>query len=169
VETGLYNSAYRIYEGLAYVPAIISAVLTPRLSQLWTNERAGHLRLLRVGLASAAGLALAIAAGTWALAPFVLRIFPEGDAATLTLRILASGLVFVFAIWVLHAVAISIFAERLLLKTTIVGTIANVALNAVLIPRYGRDGAAAATVGGELLTMVILLWGLRAVLRAERA
>jgi O-antigen/teichoic acid export membrane protein len=55
-----------------------------------------------------------------------------------------------------------------LLKTTVVGTIANVTLNAILIPRYGRDGAAAATVGGELLTMMILLWGLRAVLQAER-
>src|SRR4029078_7142947 len=38
-ETGLYNSAYRTYEGLTYATAILSAVITPRLSNLWKEDR----------------------------------------------------------------------------------------------------------------------------------
>jgi O-antigen/teichoic acid export membrane protein len=70
----------------------------------------------------------------------------------------------VFTIWILHAVALSVFKERLLLTTTAVGAAVNAGLNLFLIPRYGRNGAAAATLLGELLTMVLLCWGLRAAL-----
>ena len=73
------------------------------------------------------------------------------------------GLVFVFAIWMLHATAISVFEQRLLLQTTVIGVIANTGLNVWLIPRYGRDGAAIATVAGEALTLVLLVVGLRKI------
>jgi len=168
IETGLYNSAYRTYEGLTYATAILSAVITPRLSNLWKEDRAAHLRLVRGSLASSVGLAIVVTVVTWLAAPMVLPIFgPEAVAATTALRILALGLVFVFSIWVLHAVAISVFEERWLLRTTIIGLVANVGLNLYLIPEYGRNGAAAATVLGELLSMVILLWALRKPLWPE--
>lgn len=34
-------------------------------------------------------------------------------------------------------------------------------MNAALIPRHGMHGAAAATVAGEALCLVVLAWGLR--------
>ena len=46
-----------------------------------------------------------------------------------------------------------------MLRTTIIGCIVNVAVNAVLIPRYGRDGSAAATVIGEAVSLLLLLHG----------
>jgi len=161
-ETGLYGSAYTVYEGLTYATAILSAVITPRLSNLWSTDRPAHRQLVHRSLAASAGLALALTVVAWMAAPTVLRIFgPDGPAATQSLRILAAGLVFVFAIWILHAVAISVFEERWLFRTTVVGSVFNIALNLYLIPLYGRDGAAAATVLGELLSMLVLLWALR--------
>lgn len=162
LETGLYNSAYKTYEGLTYATAILSAVITPRLAHLWSADRRAHLRLVRQSLGASVGLAVVLAAAAWWLGPIVLRIFgAEAVAAADALRILAIGLPFVFAIWILHAVAISVFEERWLFRTTVVGSVANIALNFQLIPQYGRNGAAAATVIGELLSLIILLWALR--------
>jgi O-antigen/teichoic acid export membrane protein len=59
-------------------------------------------------------------------------------------------------------------AERIMLRTAIIGSAVNIALNAVLIPRYGRDGAAAATVVGEALSFVLLMQGVSPLLRRPR-
>ena len=169
-ETGYYNAAYKIYEGLTYATAILSAVVTPRLSHLWRVDRPAHTRLLRSTLGLSIALAAALALVAWWVGPLVLPIFGRGmTAASDALRILALGLPFVFAIWILHAVAISIFEERWLFRTTVVGSLANIALNFALIPRFGRNGAAAATVAGEVLSLVILLWALRRAIWPDRS
>jgi len=62
---------------------------------------------------------------------------------------------------VLHAVAISMGRERLLLKTGLTGLVVNVGLNLYVIPRYGANGAAFATVVGEGVSMLVLATGLR--------
>jgi len=172
-DTGLYSNAYRLYEGLFYAPGILSALLTPRLANLWKDDRAGHLKLAQRSLLGALALAAVLALPVWLLArPLLVVVFgePAADAVT-ALRLLLLGLGPVFAIWILHAVAISVFRERLLLTTTSIGAIVNAGLNLWLIPRYGRDGAALATVAGEVLTLTLLLWGLRPALwsQAERS
>jgi O-antigen/teichoic acid export membrane protein len=164
-EAGLYSEAYRIYEGVTYAPAILASVLTPRLSHLWAVDRLAHARLVRQGLFVTTLLALALGALVWIGAPWglVLAFRSDAIASVSALRILDGGLIFVFAIWLLHATAISVFEQRLLLKTTVIGVAANTALNLWLIPRYGRDGAAWATVLGEALTLALLVIGLRRV------
>jgi O-antigen/teichoic acid export membrane protein len=172
-DTGAYAAAYRIYEGLSYLPGILSAALTPRLARLWSADRAAHVRLAWRGLGAAAGLALLAGGPVWLLArPLLTLVFTGGSAvdygqAASTLRILVAGLPFIFVIWMLQAVATAVFLERLLLKTAAIGALLNVALNLFLIPRYGRDGAAFATLVGEALTMTLLFWGLRSVLRGS--
>jgi O-antigen/teichoic acid export membrane protein len=77
------------------------------------------------------------------------------------LQILSMGFVFVLPLCALHAVALSAGAGGWLLRAAVVGCVANVALNLVLIPRFGMHGAAAATVAGEALSMAVLAGGLR--------
>ena len=48
-----------------------------------------------------------------------------------------AGLPFIFVIWMLQAVATSVFLERLLLKTTAIGAALNIVLNLFLIPATG--------------------------------
>jgi O-antigen/teichoic acid export membrane protein len=169
-ETGLYNAAYRVYEGLTYAPAIMSSVLTPRLSSFFLSDRAAHARLARQGLAGSVAIALVVALVTWAIGGWVIGLL-FGSAfvpAARALTILAAGLVVVYPIWILQAVAMSASAERIMLRTAIIGSAVNIALNAVLIPRYGRDGAAAATVVGEALSFVLLMQGVSPLLRRPR-
>jgi O-antigen/teichoic acid export membrane protein len=97
-----------------------------------------------------------------------LIVVPFGNdfaLATEPFRILCFGLVFVFAIWVLHAIAMSVNREHLLVKTAVVGLVVNVGLNLYLIPRIGANGAAIATVVGELVSMVILIAGVGSLLK----
>ncbi len=111
---------------------------------------------------SSASLALAVVLGgvaaLGARGPSSRSFFGSRYAAAAPpLQILAGGALFVFATWILHAAAISTNLDRRLLLTTAIGLGANVALNIVLIPRYGISGAAWATVLAEGLTVLLLL------------
>ncbi|HET9370775.1 MAG TPA: oligosaccharide flippase family protein [Vicinamibacterales bacterium] len=169
-ETGMYGAAYNLYEGLSFIPAAIASVLAPRLSHLWATDRAAHRTLARQGLLRAVGLAAVAAVPVWLLAPMLLSIYNnpldprDYRAASAAFRILTGGLFFIFPIWILQTLAMSVFRERMLLATTTVGVALNAALNWFWIPDYGRDGAALATLLGEMLTMTLLFYGLRDVI-----
>jgi O-antigen/teichoic acid export membrane protein len=169
-ELGLYANAYKLYEATTYASSVLAAVLTPRLAHAWAHDRPAHATLARWGVAGAMALAFVVAALVWLLAPWTLGLlFGEAyRAATATLRILAAGLPFVFAIWILHAIALSRFDQRLLVIATVAGGVVNVVVNVALIPPYGRDGAALATAAGEAVAMAVLMWGLRDVLFGPR-
>lgn len=162
-ETGLYTAAYKIYEGFTYAALALSTVLTPRLSALFTTDRAGHRRLAVIGTSGSAAIGAAVGITAFLVAtPLLVLLFGPGYAAAApSFRILCTGLPVVFAIWILHATAISVDRERLLLQTGIIGLAVNVGLNLYVIPHYGPAGAAAATVVGEVVSMGVLLAGLR--------
>jgi O-antigen/teichoic acid export membrane protein len=161
-ETGLYAAAFKIYEGFTYGALAITAVITPRLSALFTSDRQHHRWLALLSVGGSTALGLAVAGGGFLLAtPLLVLLFgPAYAAATLPFRILCAGLPMVFAIWMLHAIVISVDRERLLLKTGLIGLAVNVGLNLYVIPRYGGAGAALATVVGELVSMCVLIGGL---------
>ena len=161
VETGLYTAAYRVYEGLTYAPSVIAAVLTPRLSGLFVSDRVAHRRVALFGLTGSVALAFTIGTVAYVLsAPLILLLFgPAFAGAIVPFRMLCLGLAFVFVIWVLHAIAISVNAERLLVKTGLAGLAVNVGLNLYVIPSMGANGAAFATVVGELVSMGVLIAG----------
>ena len=169
VETGVYTAAYRVYEGLTYACSIIAAVLTPRLSGLFESDRAAHRRVALWGVAGAVALALAMGTAAYALSGSLIGwLFgPAFARAAAPFRILCLGLVFVFTIWVLHAIAISVNAERLLVKTAVIGLATNVGLNLYVIPRMGAEGAALATVAGELVSMAVLIIGVGSLLQKQ--
>lgn len=162
VETGVYGAAYKVYEGVGYLPGVIASVLTPRLSNLFVTDRPAHRRLVLSALGATAALALVVTAVGYAFAePIVSLLFgPHFLVAARPLRILCVGLVFVFAIWTLHATAISANKERLLIRAAVIGLIVNVAVNAYAIPHFGASGAALATVIGEFVSLIVLVAGL---------
>jgi O-antigen/teichoic acid export membrane protein len=163
-ETGFYGAAFKVYEGLTYGAMAISAVLTPRLSALFVSDRTRHRGMSITGIGGSAALGVVIAAVAAALAmPLLSLPFGESFAAGAAppFRILCAGLPIVFGIWILHATAISVDREKLLLRTGIIGLVVNVGLNLYLIPHNGANGAAWATVAGEAVSMAILIAGLR--------
>ena len=161
--TGHYAAAYRVYEGLANVGQVLQTVLIPRLSRHYAADRAAYGRLARRGLLAGGLLAPATAAAGFLLGErAIVLLYTEAYAsAGPVLQLLSIGFLVVLPLCALHAVALSAGAGAWLLRTAVAGCVANVALNLVLIPRFGMHGAAAATVAGEALSVAVLAVGLR--------
>jgi O-antigen/teichoic acid export membrane protein len=168
-ETGWYAASYRVYEGLTYAPSILAAVLSPRLSYLFTHDRPVHRRLLMRSLLASVLLGIVLGGiAVWAARPIIVTLFGADYApAVRPLQILAGGALFVFGTWILHAGAVSTNLDRRLLVTTVVGLAANVILNLIFIPRWRISGAAAATVIAEAITVVLLFIQLRRRVRSR--
>ena len=135
VETGLYSAAYRLYEGLSNIPAVLQAVLMPRLALHFVQDRGRHRRLARTGLLTAVLVAVPTTAGALFVAGPIVRLL-FGEAYVLSagvFRILSLGFLFVFPLFVLHAEAISSNAERLLLRTAVIGCVIQ------CVPERGTD------------------------------
>ena len=161
-ETGFYQNAYSVYEGLTYLPSVLAAVLTPRLAALFVTNRRRHRQVAIAGVSASAGLAVLVGAVTFLYAePLMTALFGfQFRASAAPFRILSAGLFLVYAIWILHVTAISMNREKLLLATGIVGLVAKVLLNVFLIPLYGPTGAAYAVLFGEAVSVAFITRGL---------
>src|SRR5262249_34846490 len=105
VETGLYSAAYRIFEGAVYGAAVLSAVLTPRLSSEFVRDRTRFASLARAGLVASVGTAAVLGLAIAAIAgPLLTHLFldPSFVRAARALHILCAGLVVTYPIWILQ-------------------------------------------------------------------
>jgi O-antigen/teichoic acid export membrane protein len=161
-ETGLYQNAYSVYEGLTYLPSVIAAVLSPRLSNYFVTDPRRHRRIALGGLAASVALAVILGSiGVLTAEPLMTLLFGAAYRQSAEpFRILSAGLSLVYAIWILHVIAISMDRERLLVTTSIVGLVAKVSVNAYAIPHAGPSGAAVAVIVGEAISAAVLVVGL---------
>lgn len=145
---GVYSFAAMFVEGLFQVPVVIRTVANPVLVPLLRDGRLAEMaRFAR----RVAGLSLAVFAAAAGLVlvvlPFLAPLFPAGlvDGAHELLFPLFGGLLIYSAFipfdYVLLQAGMPV--RQSLLMT--VNVLCNVALNLVLIPRFGLTGAAAAT------------------------
>ena len=167
-ETGVYSAAYRIYEGFTNGAVIIATVAGPKLARLFVTDRTRHAQVALWAVGGAVVAALPFMGIGWLYARELLELlfgqaFAPGEPV---LQILAGGLLFVFPLQIMHAVAISVNEERLLVKAATLGLVTNVVVNLALIPRLGIVGAAIATLTSEGTSLAMLLGGV--VLRVRQ-
>jgi O-antigen/teichoic acid export membrane protein len=155
----LYNAVFRLVEALRLFPAAVIAVALPSLC------RAGDLRpLVRVAVPITACAAVA-AAALWAaagvLVPFVYGAPYAGAVAAFRILLLSFPLMSL-NLALTHQL-IGWHGERAYAVICAVALVANVAINARLIPAWSIEGAAWATLGTEaLLTAgcLVVLWSM---------
>jgi O-antigen/teichoic acid export membrane protein len=146
----LYNAVYRVIDALRLFPAAVLAVALPALC------RARDTRLLRRVSAPLTAAAVGAAAVLWLTAPMLVpAIYGDGyrDAAAafriltiaLPLMTLNYALTHQLVGWHRHGVYAGVCAGALAW---------NVALNWLLIPSYGAEGAAWSTVWTEAFVMI---------------
>lgn len=157
-DVGLYNAAYRVYEGLAVVPLVISTVLMPRMSRHHDNDPTAFGSIFGGGIKYAFGIGVLIGGNGLLMAPLVIRTCFGTDylSAVVALRILAVGFPIVFSLNFLNTALISMNRSKAVFLSAAVGLMLNGALNMVLIPRFTQNGAAAATVIVETILFVAL-------------
>lgn len=152
-EVGLYSAAIRLSEAWYFVPVIITASIFPaivnakKISQVLYHQRLQRLCTLMTWLAIAVALPMTFLSD-WLVSLLYGHHYQEAGGV---LAIHIWGAVFVF----LGVASGGFFTvENLAKKTfyrTMWGAISNVFFNLVLIPRYGINGAAMATVLSQFI------------------
>lgn len=147
-EVGIYSAALRLSEIYAVIPLVISQSAFARILQLREADRAGYLRSVGKLLNVLFVMALFCAVATSLCAkPLVNFLFgaPYAKAST-ALLIHVWGNVFVFLGVGAGRWFLAEQLQKLTVHRALLGLVANVALNFLLIPRFGAAGAASASV-----------------------
>ena len=153
-EAGWYGAAYKPFESLLFVPQSMLAVAFPVMSVYYHHAQERLAPALDVFFKALVLLGWPITVGTVLLAHGLsrgLRLFPQSEPA---LQILAVGIVFMFASNAFIAALNAIDKQALFTRAAAASMVVNVALNVVLIPRYGYLGASWATVVTEIVLLV---------------
>lgn len=157
-EVGQYAAAYTIIGFLVYLGVVYYQSLLPALSRDRQDSAAGvrtYALSLQQVLLAGAPVAVGGVLVSGGLIPFV---FGGGyREAALPFALLAASLP---ASWLRNVAQAGQVAQRrseLLLRTSVVAVSVNLALNLLLIPRYGPVGAATATLATETIRTIIAL------------
>jgi O-antigen/teichoic acid export membrane protein len=150
---GLYGVAYSFINFVVVAPSLILTSVMPLMATS-SGEKFG--RLLRRTEHSMAVLGAAAVMITVLFAPQSIAILSGHRflGASTALRLLGLSCYFSFLNTALGFAAVSCNRHHRLVVVSAVGLVLNVALNIVLIPRYGINGSALATLISEFISLV---------------
>ena len=155
-----YSNAHKIISIILALVTAISGVFLPRLSYVYGSDQKRFSEYLNTGLKIILWLALPACTGIILVAEeLIMTVFGQSFApAAGVLQILAAFTVIKSVGDLLcYQAIISSGRERVLIFSRLAGGIANVVLNAMLIPRFGHNGAAIASVISEVIVNGVLL------------
>ncbi|HEX2296466.1 MAG TPA: glycosyltransferase, partial [Actinomycetota bacterium] len=154
-ELGIYTAAVNGAEVMFYLPTAAGSVLLPAAAPLDAAAARSLTRRVLLIVVTATGLAAAFVAAT---APFLVRVLfgPEFAESVLPLRILALGVVGASIRIVLEGALLARRRQALSSAVTVLTLVVIVALDVVLIPRYGAVGAAAASTAAYWVAAVFM-------------
>jgi O-antigen/teichoic acid export membrane protein len=152
-QVGLYAAAVRLSEAWYFIPMVITSSVFPVIINAKKKSDALYYRRLQNLYDLMVWLAVAIALPTSLLAPWVIRVL-YGDvflpaAGALSIHVWAG--VFVFFGVARGKWLIVENLQRKSFQYIALGGLVNIVLNSYLIPLYGINGAAIATLGGQFV------------------
>lgn len=154
-EVGYYNSAIKITRLLLPFAIATTYVLIPKISYAYSrNDKLSCLHYLQRSFNLITLFATPISIGLIIIAPSFVPLFfgPEFGGTILPMQLLSTiillvGLSNFFGLQIL----VSFGHEKKQFLCIISGTIVNVVINLIMIPRFGANGASIASVAAELL------------------
>ncbi len=155
---GFYNAAFSLMTALMFVPFVYVSAIFPLLSRLNVSSK----ELLKYSYEKSFKyliiLSLPIAVGTTLLAsPIILMIYKSAFSQSIAaLQILIWAIPLIFVNYILGTAINSINKQRETVKTTFIAMLLNIALNLLLLPRYGLIAACYITILTELTCF--MLW-----------
>lgn len=157
-EVGVYAAAFRLVEGIQFVSWAFGAAMLP-----WFARMRTHALLERgfmLGLKLEAGLLLPVGLVFTLFAPSIVHLLygDRFDGAIVPMRILGCTVAAYGLQSFAGVVLIARDAPRALLRNVAIVCAQNIVCNAIFIPRYGADGAAAVTLSSSLLLATLATW-----------
>ena len=164
-EVGIYAVALRV-AAISTIPMFgINAIAAPKFAELYGSQKLPELkRLIRQSSKLNFWTAFPIIVISLLFPKFILSLFGEQfTGGVMVLLILCTGRLVGATCGLIAPILRMVGKERALNLILLIATILNIVLNIILIPRYGINGAAIAS----MLSM--LLWNLTSVLYARKA
>jgi O-antigen/teichoic acid export membrane protein len=163
-QTGYFAGSLRAIEVPVSISILVAGVALPLLAAAARDDRA-RLRYAIEGLSEGAVIAgVLVVLVTARTAEPVMAIIggPAFRHSGAVLRIQVGALLFValYQIWTVSLVALD--RQRELILTNALGLVGLAVFAAVLVPRFGAQGGAAASVLGDALLAALIYWRLRA-------
>ncbi|WNM64003.1 flippase [Candidatus Nitrospira neomarina] len=163
---GTYNVAYRIVFSLIFFSIFVRIILLPMASSLHTQDKDQLVALYRNSLSLMVFFGLPTSCGIWLIAPDLIdllygKIYSESIPV---LRIL-SALIFLFSVRNIlgtFLTAVNLQSEKT--KREAYGALSIITGNLLLIPIWGVLGSAFATIGSEILLLVLFIMPLSSIL-----
>jgi O-antigen/teichoic acid export membrane protein len=156
IAVAMYGIAYRFFESFLFVSWSLSNVVLPRIARSDGGRDATQPYQMALALAMAVYLPIAIGslfAADWV----VTTVFSERyEAAADAVKWLTGALVLYGVAYLARTATIALGKRNGIAQIATVGLVANIVMNLILIPRYGFEGAAAATFATEVLDAVLL-------------
>ncbi len=153
---GLYAAAHKLTGSLGLFPSSVTASLLPLMAEAHgAGDRERMARMYRGAFSAVTAAGLPLAVGGSLFAPEIVRlVYGQAYASAAgALRVLVWAALFNFVLYVLTTTALAVGRERLFTAYAGLLVLLNVALNALLIPRYDFVGVSWATFIAEGLLM----------------
>jgi len=157
-EVGLYSAAQKPVQVLYVIPGILAAAFLPAITKL-VNKNDKKLRdILEQVIATTLMLGLPIALGGIVLGRKLMNLLYGATYldATLSFQILLVTIIIVFPTVIIANAVFAYDKQRNFIGLLLLGVAGNVLFNLLLIPKYGIDGSAIATIGAELVASTFI-------------
>lgn len=156
IENGYYTAVYKFWDTLAFLPAVVAAALYPYFAEnLAIGQKENTRRVLEIYTRYMIALAVPLTIGAYLLAPRLTLAFygPAFAPAAPALWLLVAAVSVLFVYVPVNSIMIS---QKTKTATIITGInlLFNLALNLLLIPKFGFVVAALITLASELIQLV---------------
>lgn len=159
-QVGIYNIAYKIGSIGFLVIVSVSTIITPKMAELYGQGNISQLKKLTHNATRLiAVLSLPIVLGLILFSNFILSFFGnEVVAGSTTLIIIAIGVLFSAISGNVDQILNMTENQTILRNITIFSFLINLILSYMLIPNYGIEGAAAASLITNVLINILCLY-----------
>ncbi len=159
-EVGLYRVAYQVSLLVLFGLQAFAIIITPHFARFYQQDNLAHLqRVVTLGARIATGFAVPVVAITLLFGDTILELVfgAQFKASYEPLAILVTAQLANAFFGAIGMLLNMVGLESKVAKTMSVAAICNIVLNFILIPIYGKNGAAIATLS-SLLIWNIWLW-----------
>lgn len=160
--TGWYSAAYKIIEGLTFIPILASIVLFPAMSRLFKNDKNKLKILYNKSFYYLFVIVLPIVITIFMLSDRIILFFygKEFTNSIYALQILIILALFLFLNYVMGYLLNAIDKQKFFTYTAGIGAILNITLDIILIPLFdeGYQGAAIGAVLTQIFNFLILYY-----------
>jgi len=159
VQAGWYGASYHLYYSLTTVTGAFLAAAFPAMARLYVESVDVLTKAYHKAFRTVMGVAIPVFLGGMVFSDQIIETIlgPQYAPSAKTLRIFSFIVIFSYMNGLAGYLLTAVNQQKMILKIMVITTLMNIALNLILIPKYGDVGAAYATAVSEIGFYAIFL------------